>query len=261
MTCEQIDELAGAIALGAIPQDEWTAVRAHLATCAAAHTDLRQFISVATLLLESAPPADPPPTLRDRILAAARADLADGVPDANALDAPPMVKLADRRNARAGEPRPSAWQRSAWAAMAAALLLAAGMGMWNVSLRRDLTRSQRSVETNVRALDAVAAGRNVAFDSVQPGASGVVLRPDAGSALLILTGLPTVSNQTYQVWALRDGTPISLGVFQPDHNGRRVFEIRSDLGDVDAVAITLEPGPRGSTLPTTSPILSAPLQG
>ena len=77
MTCDDIDELAGAIALDAIPEEEWPAIEEHLATCRRGHPQIRDLRSVATLLLEAAPPVEPPAALRGRILAAARAEAGD----------------------------------------------------------------------------------------------------------------------------------------------------------------------------------------
>ncbi|MGH2599223.1 MAG: anti-sigma factor, partial [Dehalococcoidia bacterium] len=68
MTCADVHELSGAIALGAIPPDEWPAIREHLATCTRGHPEIDQLRVTATLLLEAAPPDDPPAGLRDRIL-------------------------------------------------------------------------------------------------------------------------------------------------------------------------------------------------
>ena len=87
MTCEEIDELAGALALGAALPDEVEAVRGHLADCPSAHATLRRMTATAMLLAEAVDEVEPPPHLRDRILAAARADLT--AEDATAAPAPP----------------------------------------------------------------------------------------------------------------------------------------------------------------------------
>lgn len=268
MTCAEIDDLAGAIALGAIPRDEWPAVRAHLETCERGHAEVPQLMSVATLLLEAAPPVEPPASLRERILAAARAD--DESSDGRAVaDAPPLMLVppapgyADAPPTAAPPPLRSArrtwWESASWAAIAALFLLSFGMTAWNVTLRRDLANQRARSAVSARALEAVTDGQEVRFDSTQPGAAGVVLRPSSGSAVLVFNGLPRVAG-TYQVWALRSGTPVSLGVFTPDANGRGMLDLEQDLTDVDAVAITVEPGPKGSRIPTSAPILSAPVQ-
>jgi anti-sigma-K factor RskA len=87
-----------------------------------------------------------------------------------------------------------------------------------------------------------------------------VLTPAQGNAAVVVQGLPRSGNQVYQIWALKDGRPTSLGVFNVDSDAPQVVPLGQDLQNVDAVAITLEPGPNGSPGPTTTPILAAPLR-
>src|SRR5439155_16985351 len=89
VTCDEIEELAGALALGAALPEEVAAARTHLATCATGHPAVHELAATAALLAEAAEPVEPPARLRERILAAARADLgsAGGSPVAT-LDAP-----------------------------------------------------------------------------------------------------------------------------------------------------------------------------
>jgi hypothetical protein len=268
MTCDEIDELAGAIALDAIPPDEWPAINEHLATCPRGHPRVRELREVAVLLLEAAPPVEPPAALRGRILAAARAEAGDaGAPAPPASPAPvpiaPPPTPIRRPLPRAG------WANAGWFATAAAVVVAAALGLWALSLRDDLDRTEERLAAAEQQLDtqrdALAAltgdGEEFRFRATLPGAGGSVVRPEGGAAALILHGLPPVNAMTYQVWALRDGRPTSLGVFAPDPSGRTVVALNHDLRDVDVVAITLEPGPRGSPGPTSEPVLVAPLAG
>jgi anti-sigma-K factor RskA len=264
MTCEEIEELAGAIALGAVPEDEWPAIREHLATCTRGHAEIEQLLPVAELLLMAAPAVVPPASLRERILAAARADL-----DASPEPAPlmPAAPAADREAAPPGvvaRRERSWWQRAGWGwgAAAALLLLTIGLTAWNFTLRRDLDRTEDKATTAERALALVVGGGAVVrVNSTLAGAGGVLVQPRDGSPTLLLQGLPQPDQQTYQVWVLRGGQPTSLGVFQPDESGRRVVTLPVDLSTVDAVAITLEPAPNGSPLPTSMPVLVAAVRG
>lgn len=265
MTCDEIDELAGAIALDAIPPDEWPAINEHLATCPRGHPHVRELREVAVLLLEAAPPVEPPAALRGRILAAARAEAAEeGAP------APPAPAPVASPPTPIRQPLPRAWWANAgWFAAAAAAVVAAVVGLWALSLRDDLDRAEERLVVAERQLDtqrdALAAltgdGEEFRFRATVPGAGGSVVRPEGGAAALVLHGLPPVDSMTYQVWALRDGRPTSLGVFAPDPTGRTVVALNHDLRDVDVVAITLEPGPAGSPGPTSEPVLVAPLAG
>ena len=263
MTCDEIDELAGAIALDAIPAEEWPAIREHLATCRRSHPLVRELRQVATLLLEAAPAVEPPTRLRDRIVSAARAEGAASPPAAPAVSAPPSPVPVIERRERAW------WARPAWGVAAAAALVALAFGLWSVALRRDLDRTQerlaqaeRQIAADEQALTALAfGGQEFRFATTLPGAAGTVVRPRDGKALLVVQGLPRQADKTYQVWALRGDQPVSLGVFEPDESGRKVVALDHDLHNVDAVAITVEPGPRGSPLPTTQPFMVAPVRG
>jgi anti-sigma-K factor RskA len=63
---------------------------------------------------------------------------------------------------------------------------------------------------------------------------------------------------TYQVWAITDGAPVGLGIFDAEEDGTATTEMETDLSGVDTVAITVEPA-GGSDLPTTDPLLAAEL--
>lgn len=260
MTCTEIDELAGAIALGALPPAEGAAVREHLATCGQPHDDVRSLSRVATLLLSAAPPVEPSPGLRERILAAARADLlASDEREAGPMPTPlrtasnPPPPLITRTD-------PAWWQRGAWGAAAAAVLIAAGLGAWNMTLRRDLDRTETQLAVRNRTLAGIgSAGSVLPLASSVAGAGGALVRGADGSMVLVVHGLTHTPGKTYQVWALQGDTPRSLGVFDPEATAATLFTLPDGLTEADAVAITVEPGPRGSALPTSQPIMQAAL--
>jgi hypothetical protein len=232
---------------------------------------------VAALLLETAPPMEPPAGLRDRILAAARAETVATAPDVGTGRAPLRMAGAPAPDVSAAPATPtiirrtdrSWWAQPPWLLTVAAALLVAVLAGWNINLRvrlddaeEQLASAQRQADLQAQALAAVAGrGQMIRFASSIPGASGSVLRPEEGQATLVVDGLPLTPDKTYQVWAIRGDQPVSLGVFNPDDSGVKVFEIDHDLQDVDAVAITLEPAPSGSPLPTASPVLVAALRG
>ncbi len=73
MNCEQLEELAGAYALGALPSVEATKVAAHLESCDR-HAELPERQSVAASLALAAEEVAPPPTLKSRLMAAIEAE-------------------------------------------------------------------------------------------------------------------------------------------------------------------------------------------
>ena len=81
MTHEEALELAPLYVLGALTSDEEADVREHLATCRLSHAEIDELGGVVPALIEAELAeielVDPPASLRDRIMAAAAADLAE----------------------------------------------------------------------------------------------------------------------------------------------------------------------------------------
>jgi hypothetical protein len=65
----EVFESLGAYALGALPTHEKARIAAHLETCPVCAEDAAALERTALLLLEDVPLVDPPPELRDRIMA------------------------------------------------------------------------------------------------------------------------------------------------------------------------------------------------
>src|SRR5712692_8324455 len=72
LTCDEVEDLAGAYALGALPAAELSAIDDHLASCRLSdHTQLRDLTETAALLAFAIPAAAPPVGLGARIAGAA----------------------------------------------------------------------------------------------------------------------------------------------------------------------------------------------
>ena len=76
MTCDEIRDLAPAYVLGALEADEERLVAEHLASCPEVHAEFSELGSVVPYLGEQVTLVEPPPALRQRIMAAAAGDLA-----------------------------------------------------------------------------------------------------------------------------------------------------------------------------------------
>src|SRR5690349_18999292 len=74
MNCAEIDELAGALALSAVPEEEAAEVYEHLATCLEQHRLIAELIDVVQVLPLAVEDVEPPSSLRGRLLTAALAD-------------------------------------------------------------------------------------------------------------------------------------------------------------------------------------------
>ena len=239
MTDHRWLELAAPYALGALSPDEQTDFEAHLATCATCRADLQALRDVTGLLAHAAPDAIPPRELRDRVLREARTLRPLGTGRAAAVP---------------------------WLAAAACLILALGLGYGY--LRERAARDQAS--------HALAATRDTLAG--QDSLVATLLSPDVGSAALAGAGRPpsarlfwspsrhrvvmavydlppAPAGRTYQLWAIAQGKPVSLGIFNTAPDGRLIAamvvpaNISFELG-----AVTEEPA-GGSSQPTQQPFL------
>jgi anti-sigma-K factor RskA len=259
LSCDEVRELAGAFVLGALDADEADAVRAHLALCADPHAEMAELGSVLTVMAESVPQVEPPAALKERIMAAAAADLeARGTATPAAPPAPPAPPT----------PFPAAAQRRAraarsgiglWALRIAAVLAIALLGGWNLLLQNQLGEA-RTYERNVAAvLDVAGQAGSLTAVLIPAGANGpagLAAVASDGSVRIAMRNLPaTTGNQVYEAWVIgSDGVPKALGGFQVGQTGVAYFE-GGGLPTQDAIvlALTLEPAP-GATAPSSTPV-------
>jgi len=224
-------ELAAPYALDALTPGERAEFEAHLATCATCRADVQAQREVAGLLAHAAPDAAPPRELRERVL----------------------------REARRVRPIGSRRAVLPWLAAAACLILALGLG--SAYLRERAARDRAS--TALAARDSLVA---------------TLLSPDAATAALAATGQapsarlfwspsqrrvvmavfhlqPAPAGRTYQLWAIAQGKPVSLGTFNTAADGRVVSTMTLPPGlTFEVTAVTEEPA-GGSPQPTQTPFL------
>ncbi|MEP6638829.1 MAG: anti-sigma factor [Chloroflexota bacterium] len=281
MTCDEVRERAGAYVLGALEPAEEAAVREHLAGCDDAHAEIAELGGVVSVLSESVPILDPPAGLKDRIMAAAAADLEERdaaatttAPTTRAIGPAAAPAAAGRspdaaRAAAAGrfpgdallafpteaqrEARRSRAPAGSWILRIAAVLAIVTLGGWNLVLRNDL-EATRSYERSVGAVLNVAS---------QPGSTTAILTPAGGTGsglaaigadgnvtMAVQDLAPTTGGTVYTAWAINgDGAPASLGDFKVGPNGIATFQ-GNGAPNVPGlvVALTLEPNP-GNQVP------------
>lgn len=234
-----------ACVLGALDDAELARFRAHLPTCARCTAAVAEFSATAGQLPLAIAPETPSPELRTRLLAAVAADAARERQAQQA--AQPPAPLPFRRRT------PQIY------ALAAVLLLAVGLGLlaWNLTLQRSLQQARVERDQARNALD-VTLWQLAAAQSNQQITGEVVYLRDRQQAVVVVNGLPALqANQVYEVWLVKEGSaPEPQTVFLTSTTA-----IQANLDRYQKLAITIEPGPRGSTTPT-SPILAvaSPIQ-
>jgi len=222
MNCDEVEDLIGAYALGALPAETLSDVGEHLMSCEK-HPEATDLRAAAASLAFAAEEQEPPPALKARLMAAVRGE---------AAPVPERAGFFDRL--RRWRP-----QRAVPYALAGALAVAvAALVVTNTGDSDDAGR----------ATVALAGGNN---------ASGVLHVLEDGVVVVEAEGLePLDSEQTYQVWAITSGQPASIGLLGPAPGGEALGALRADLSGVDAVAVTAEPA-GGSIAPTGKRVLEA----
>jgi len=223
---ENISSLIAAYAMGAVPEDEIPAIRAHILTCEKCFNDAEDLARSAGVLSEAVEPVALSEGFEERV----------------------MQQIGAAEPAAA--PKRWSWARlrvpllAGAAAVVSALLVMTGIS-FNESLQRE-RQYQEIVAAMIRDGDSFSlkgAG----------GAEAVVAETAHGSVLAAvdLGGAP--EHHDYQLWLLKDGEPIPADTF--DVSGSVVIvESEHDLTGFDGAAVTVEPE-GGSEAPTTEPVL------
>jgi anti-sigma-K factor RskA len=221
-----VDGLLAALALGCLEPRERARVSRHLETCPACRSRLAGYEELVATLGLAAPRAEPPRTLRRRILRKAGG------------------------GAALGRPVP----RLAWT-LAAAALLALSLG-FNLVLGQRVSR--------LEAVSAVLPGQVAVLAATEAavGARGLLLF-DSGEneATLVVEDLPPLEgDRQYQLWLIREGQRTSGGIFSVTPQGYGCLLILSPLplNSYQALGITVEPA-GGSPGPTGQRVLGGSL--
>lgn len=237
-------------AVGALEQEAARAFEQHLEGCAACREEVASFGEVLAGLAASAP-VQPPPAVRDAVLARAHQEAASSAspPDSGSGS---VTSLASARH--------RSRRRSAvrWPVLAAAAALAAvmGIGGWVVGTQQQVQQqdqlAQQQTREQDRRADLLAAG-DLAVEQIQvDGRSASLLAsPARDEALLVSADLPDPGEgREYQLWLMRDGLPTPDAHFT---GGEVSVWLEGAVDDADAVAMTVEPA-GGSPAPTTDPL-------
>lgn len=162
--------------------------------------------------------------------------------------APPteMVQAIQRRN----------WTRGVFALVASIALLV-GIG-WGVGAITDAVRTPPAVKT-LAQIDAAPDAQSASGDLVGDGEGHATLHwaPSVGEAVLVASGLPQIDDdRTFELWFVRDGTPVSAGTFDSS-GGEATAQLTGEMEAGDSVAVTVEQrGGAPDGAPTTDPIVA-----
>jgi anti-sigma-K factor RskA len=239
----RVHELSGAYALDALDNAERERFERHLRRCPACAEDVRRMTSTATALA-MAVAAEPPPGLKQRVLAAAAAT----------PQLPPLPSAAAKRR-RGRHVTRSAWfPRLALGVAGVGVAAAVVLAVVTVSTQDRLDHLQAQNQAIAAVLAAPDAQIATATSSTGGNAT-VVLSYAQQKMIFTSTGLPALpNNKVYELWLLSTGSARSAGLLPEPTDGKTAPVLAAGLTSADKVGVTVEPA-GGTSSPTTTPIL------
>lgn len=227
---EEYEDRVAAYVLGAIPPDELAEVADHISSCPICMEEARAHSAVLKEIELTVEPVPVPTGFADDVVA--KAHRKEEAP-ANAPESAGAQVLPFRRRVAAG------------ALAAAAAVVVGVLGAGYLDVRSDLERSRQ-------VIGALTADRGLPLSGTR-GAKGQMV-PTRNGALFVAARLPEPPDgRTYQLWALRNDKPLSLGTFDVEE-GEAVVRIENPVEGFDAMAVTVEPA-GGSEKPSTDPVM------
>ena len=244
MSHAEIESLLAAYALDAVEPDEREVVERHVETCPRCQAELAEHLEVAGMLGNEG--GEAPSEVWNSISTAIGLSSGDA-----AHSGPPPLDLdafrADRAQ-RAGRVA-SSTRRLAAVGAAAAVVLIAALGGVVVSQQARLGDLETALDRESVFTDPSSQVVVLASAEGSPAATAVI--GSGGRAYLVRGGLePLGTDRTYQLWAVGDDGPISLGLLGADPG---VVPFQVDADGEAVLAITDEPR-GGSPSPTSDPL-------
>jgi anti-sigma-K factor RskA len=253
---DDIQSLAGAYALDALDDGERARFEAHLANSPQSREEVAS-LQAAASELSSTTPSEPPPSLRQSVLAQIssirplppelKTDTAaevDPVPSSVRSEPTPPSSLDSKREERLRRAPPlGRWL----AGVAAALVLVTGGLVWH-PWAADTNRVQVSATQQV--LQAKDAQRVQA--RIGDASATVVRSPTLRKAVIVTANMPPAPDgKVYELWLQKGQTMVRAGLMPPGQANTVLLE--GDAASAKAVGITVEPA-GGSQAPTNPPL-------
>lgn len=266
--CDELRDLLPAYSVGATTPEETARVQTLLPLCPDVAEDMADYIALADEIALSVEPMQPAAHVHDKLMAAVKAEKKQAAPVKPSHDGATggsTIAFADQPKAQQAQARPR-W--AAWmVAAAASILLIASNGFWiyqinetNQQLEQIEAAFSAINQQRTELINLVGDGnvQTVALNSTTDNSrtATVIWNQETNDGLLYTDTLPELSpEQTYQLWFIGEGSPISGGLFRPgvDQDSFYSFQPPQSLSDYNAIAISVEPA-SGSEAPTTDPL-------
>jgi anti-sigma-K factor RskA len=226
-------EDVAAYALGALESERTAELEHHAETCERCRSEMRWLEPAVKMLAESVPREEPPPQLRETLMAEVRAD----------ARAAGTAFESEGLRARLAGFRLGGLTWKPLAGMAGVVLVVAAIAGYAVGTS-----------------GGGEGGNASTFISAQSsGIAASVVSEDGSGEIHLAKVKPLPDNRVLEAWVRRDGEvePVKA-LFVPDREGN-ASTMLGNMRGVDLVMVTTEPA-GGSAAPTSSPIAEVPIQ-
>lgn len=264
MTHDQYQELLAANALTALDAADAGALAGHLESCAECRSEMGDWEMTAAMLAFAAKPFEPSPQVREKIIAAVRADVT--------TSAGKRVEARDSGSRVVPFERPvrNSWSafRSFAAIAATVALVALSISLFSIwsqkrandrevaRLSSEMRSAQEELQHEREVISLITSPgahmTELAGTNVAPGAHAMIAYDKDGQAMLMAKGLPAApTGKAYQLWFIKDGKKMPGNVFKTDQAGTGLLKdhVPAEALNAAVFAITLEPE-NGVQIPT-----------
>lgn len=263
MAHQEYENLLTLQALAALEPSEERRLADHLESCSECRGELSELRDAAGLLAHAAPPVEPGPQVRSRILDAVRHERKSGSAASTVVPFQPRAEAA-------GWPVMLRWA----AVVAIAALLLGIFVLWqrNIRSRREIDRLSRELNQQKvdleRNREALARQQGMleflnspgmkrmeltGTQQAQTARASFVYDHESGRAMIMTKGLPMApAGMAYELWFIPKGkAPMPGKTFTVDANGQAMMpdHLPAEARENMVIAVTLEPQ-RGSAAPT-----------
>ncbi|MCH7666698.1 MAG: anti-sigma factor [Acidobacteria bacterium] len=263
---QRLAELLPSYALGVLDGEDLRTVDDHLAAgCATCDQELLALSGTVEAMAGSIEPVAPSDMVRARTL--------QSIEKTAVSKASAGPEALEPSSDSSGEPTggPAAGLAAGWrAAIAAGLILLAWSGWSVIDLRRevnrlaadreglrqelaavrtDLTATRTELARTLLASRIVSAPRSrsvllAGLEAAPESSARTYVDPGSSRAVFYASNLrPLAADETYQLWFIADGTPVSAGTFAVDSDGSAsvLVEDVATFESLEAWAVTIEP--------------------
>jgi anti-sigma-K factor RskA len=259
MNHEELKNSVAAYCLGALDEEERTALESHLQSgCAECEASVLEMQQVVDMMPFAAPATPPPEQVKKHLMA----EIQKEARQANAVVSPTSAQLDDSLVQKL-ERLARNWRRTSWGVASGLVLTVLGFLWYTQGLHKDNRMLENQLDMNKAVIRELRTELNekeevlqilkqpkvwiVDLDGqqVSPESKGrVLLARDDTNAVFVALNLPDPpQDKDYQLWMIEGANPVDAGIVPRQEDGSYLltFPLIPDRENIAAFAVTLEP--------------------